>query len=878
MITETEQQLLDRWNATAADYPRDRVLPDLFEAQVQTSCDRTALVFRDQRWTYGELNDRANAYARRLHAAGVGPDVRVGVHLERSAEMVAAVIGVLKAGGAYVPLDPTFPNDRLVYMLKDSGAAALITQQNLAVSLDRDVATILVDDPSLASADEGDPTRAAISENLAYVIYTSGSTGKPKGVQITHRALVNFLFSMQRVPGLCADDILLAVTTLSFDISGLELFLPLITGAQVVVADQETVSDGQALKHLLQASGATVLQATPASWRLLLESGWKQAKGLKALCGGEALPRELANRIQETGAELWNLYGPTETTIWSAVLRVEPGDDAPRIGLPIANTQFHVVDSDRQICPTGTPGELLIGGDGLAHGYLNRDELTAAQFIPDPFEDGGGRLYRTGDLVRRHPDGTLEFLGRLDHQVKIRGFRIELGEIETILVAHPHVRECVAVVREDVPGDKRIVAYMIPVAGHRLDMRELGEHLGRRLPDYMAPSALVSMDAFPLTPNRKIDRKALPRPEDGDAQSGTEFVAPQDDLELKLATIWKRVLGVRRLSVTDNFFDLGGNSLLAAQMFAMMEHALGRNVPLAILFQAPTIARLAEVLREEKSVNWWSALTPIKSEGSKPPLFLIHGAEGNVLLYRHLADCLPADQPVYGFQSEGLDGRATFAPRIEETAEKYVKEVLLFQSDGPYYLGGYCMGGTIAFEMARQLTSQGHAVAFLALLETYNLQTIPHPLPLPTRLWHKCQNVGFHLANLFSVGAKDKWHFFHEKASVEISRMRLSACITIARAWRAIGLKHALDFPHLRVDQANDRAEEDYTPGPYPGKITLFRPRKDFSGFDDYQMGWGDLAAGGVETHELPNYPHGMLVEPFVRQLAREVEECLDRA
>jgi len=865
-------------NDTTTDYPRELLLTDLFEEQVRKSRDRTALVFRDRRWSYGELNDRANAYAQRLMALGIGADVRVGVYLERSAEMVAAVIGVLKAGGAYVPLDPAFPKERLSYMLRDSGAPVLITQPELATSLDSDAQRILSDDPSLGSGKANAPPRSAAAENLAYVIYTSGSTGKPKGVEVPHRALVNFLLSMQREPGLRAEDILLAVTTLSFDIAALELFLPLITGAQVVVVDQDSVSDGQALKHLLHTSGATILQATPATWRLLLDSGWKQAKELKALCGGEALPRELADRILATGAELWNLYGPTETTIWSAVLRVEPGPDTPRIGPPIANTQFYVVDRDLRICPMDAPGELLIGGDGLARGYLNRSELTAEQFVPNPFESDSERLYRTGDLVRRQPDGTLEFLGRLDHQVKIRGFRIELGEVEASLTAHPHVQECVAIVREDVPGDKRLVAYIIPVPGYPVDPNELRRHMSQQLPDYMVPAACVSMDAFPLPPNRKIDRKALPRPHTRDATPGAEFVAPRDDLELKLATIWKKLLGTRRLSVEDSFFDLGGNSLLAAQVFAMTEKTLGRNVPLAILFQAPTIAQLAAVLRAEKGVNWWSALTPIKPEGSRPPLFLVHGAEGNVLLYRHLAEHMPTDQPVYGLQSEGLDGRTTFSPRIEDMAGKYIKEILLFQPEGPYRLGGYCMGGTVAFEMARQLTAQGHAVEFLGLLETYNLKAIPYPPPLPRRVWHKCQNVGFHLANLFSVGTKDKWHFFREKAAVEISRLRLSLCVTIARMSRAVGLKNALDFPYLRVDKANDRAEEEYAPGPYSGKITLFRPHRDFSGFDDYQMGWGELAAGGVETHELRNYPHGMLVEPFVRQLAKEMEACLNRA
>ncbi|HEY3570402.1 MAG TPA: amino acid adenylation domain-containing protein, partial [Thermoanaerobaculia bacterium] len=537
----------------------------------------------------------------------------MAICLERTPEMVAALLAVLKAGGAYVPLDPGHPAERIGMVLADAGVAVLVTEERWlgglpphgarTVCLDRDREAIA----AAAAEDAAPPPRTATGENLAYVIYTSGSTGKPKGVQLPHRAVVNFLLAMVERPGLTAQDAVPAITTLTFDIAGLEIYLPLAVGGRVEVLGREEVTDGARLADRLAAMGATVLQATPATWRLLIDSGWQGLPGLKGLCGGEALPRELADALLDRGVELWNVYGPTETAVWSAAGPVAPGGGPVRLGRPIDNTEFYVVD--RQLGPVtvGVGGELLIGGAGLARGYWGRPDLTAERFIPHPFAAAAGaRVYRTGDLVRYRPAGELEFLGRIDHQVKVRGFRIELGEIEAALSRHPAVRQVVVTVRED-GGDKRLVAYLVavppPAAG------ELREHLRQSLPEYMIPAAFVVLDSLPLTPSGKVDRKALPAPETGLAEEA--YVPPQGPVEELLAGIWAEVLRLPRVGARESFFSLGGHSLLATQVVSRVRAALGVELPLQRLFETPTVAGLARAVETARREQEGLSLPPI---------------------------------------------------------------------------------------------------------------------------------------------------------------------------------------------------------------------------------------------------------------------------
>ncbi|HVS00913.1 MAG TPA: amino acid adenylation domain-containing protein, partial [Thermoanaerobaculia bacterium] len=596
LLLPAEQRQLTVWNDTAGLFPADLCVHELISSRTP---DAVAVSFEGERLLYGELEEKAGRLARFLAQLGVGSDVLVGLCVERSPALLVGLLGVLKAGGAYVPLDPTHPRERLGTILEDAGISVLVTERALLDVLPPHGARVVLLDEltlnvgaGLAPAREGvnpapaSPTPSLVvhPENLAYVIYTSGSTGRPKGVGVRHRGVVNYLSTMAVRPGLTAGDVMMAVTTLSFDIAVTELLLPLTVGARIELVSRETAGDPALLAAALET--ATCMQATPATWTMLVESGWQPKPGLKALCGGEALPRALADKLLSKVDELWNVYGPTETTVWSACHRLTPGEGQVPLGLPLGNTTLHLLGRWGELVPVNAAGELLIGGEGLARGYHGRPDLTAERFVPGA---GGSRLYRTGDLARRLPDGTLEYLGRIDFQVKVRGFRIELGEVEAVLGSHPEVRESVVVAR-----DGRLVAYVVA----RGEAQDLREHLRDRLPEYMVPSAFVFLEAFPLTPSGKVDRKALPAPEISRGSDG-EYAAPSNPTEELLAGIWAEVLGLDRVGVRDSFFSLGGHSLLATRVVSRIRETFGVEVPLRRLFEAPTVAGLARVVRQE---------------------------------------------------------------------------------------------------------------------------------------------------------------------------------------------------------------------------------------------------------------------------------------
>ena len=590
---------MESWNETRIERPSGLTVHGLFEAQAKQSPDSVAVVFGPRQFTYSELDRRTNQLAHHLRKLGVKPGVLVGVFIERSLEMLVALLGTLKAGGAYVPIDPTFPPERVRFVLEDAGASVVLTQAALTKEWsfgDAQVVQLDGDWDLIARGDTKKLNEIATPDDLAYVIYTSGSTGKPKGVEIPHRAVVNLLQAMLVQPGLAKTDVLAAVTTLSFDISGLELFLPLCVGAKLAIVSRETAQYAVQLLEYLKEVNATVVQATPVTWQQLVEAGWRGEPALKILCGGEAFPRELANELLKRANSVWNMYGPTETTIWSAALEVKAGDGPVPIGYPIANTQLCVLDQELQLAPIGVSGELYISGLGLARGYHNRPELTAEKFVANPFkQEPGARMYKTGDLARRRHDGTLEFLGRLDNQIKLRGFRIELGEIESVLGNHPGVAQAVVSLREDVVGEKRLVGYLVPAKGTAPTTAELRDFLVKKLPAYMAPVAYVTLDAMPLTPNGKIDRGALPVPNWSKQPEGTAYVAPRSPDEETMARIWAEVLRLERVGISDNLFELGADSLHVFQITARANKA-GISVTPRQVLQFRTIAAIFEQL------------------------------------------------------------------------------------------------------------------------------------------------------------------------------------------------------------------------------------------------------------------------------------------
>jgi len=872
LLSQAERhQLLVEWNGKPTDYPSDRCVHQLFESQVERTPNATAVVFENERLTYSELNRRANQLAHYLMKLGVGPDVLVGILVERSLDMVVGLLGILKAGGAYVPLDPAYPRERVAFMLEDSEVPVLLTQRHLLGSVPDSHAKVVVLDGDwreIAQEEAGNPVNGVGAKNLAYVIYTSGSTGKPKGVQIPHRAVVNFLTSMSQKPGMTAEDRLLAVTTLSFDIAGLEIYLPLSVGASFEIVSREVSSDGSRLLAKLAKSDPTVMQATPATWRMLLEAGWQSSPGLKILVGGEAVPSKLANQLMQRAASVWNMYGPTETTIWSTVRKFEPGEVSVSIGRPIANTEIFILDKVLHPVPVGVAGELLIGGDGLAKGYFKRPELTAEKFIAHPFgQVPGARLYKTGDLVRYLPNGDIEFLGRIDHQIKIRGFRIELGEIEAVLRQHPGVGETVVVAREDAPGDQRLVAYFVPAGEAAASVAELRNLVKERLPKYMLPSAFVLLREMPLTPNGKINRRALRAPSPSELTAGEELVKPKDATEAQLVKIWENVLGVSPIGITQDFFDLGGHSLLAVRLMTRVEETFGAKLALATLLQARTVEQLAAVIRQGGPVSSWSSLVPIQVGGSNPPFFCVHGAGGVVIRFYELARHLGPEQPVYGLQARGLDGRHPCDTRVEDMAGHYLEEIRRVQPQGPYLLGGYSLGGMVAFEMAQRLIAEGNEQVLVVLFDTFCTPQANGSNGSGNGTESLRQSVLAAWQKLAQASAAEKWQAVRRVAvTVKDGVHRRVSDLTLPRSLK-------------NVHNACETAVNSYVPRAYPGRLILFRSRyKPLTQLRDPHAAWSRYAGQGLEIHEVEGNHENILLEPQVRSVAQELKNYLKAA
>jgi amino acid adenylation domain-containing protein len=882
MISESEQaQLLATRNATAFDYPKHAAACDLFAAQVRRSPNAAALVCADRSLSYGELDAAANRLARFLRKRGVHQSARVGVFFERSPELVIALLGVMKAGCAYIPLDPIYPQDRLRHVIEDSGMSALLStsgQRHLLpdtrvplVLLDTDAPEIAMQSPLVAALNPSET-------DIAYVMYTSGSTGKPKGVQIPHVALTNFLCSMQREPGLGADDTLLAVTTVSFDIAALEIFLPLVTGAKLVIARSTETVDGRELLALLQRHSVSVMQAAPVTWQLLLDGGWRGQPALKMLCGGEALPRKLANELLECGGELWNMYGPTETTIWSSVLKVTRGEHAVPVGPPIANTQFYVLDPHANPVPVGVAGELVIGGDGVARGYVNLPDLTAQKFPPDKFRTGvTTTLYRTGDVVRARADGTFEFLGRTDHQIKLRGFRIELGEIETALLSHPDVAEAVAHAGRTGAGDPAIFAYVAPRLAISDPQQLLGDlrlRLQGALPAYMLPSSITVLDVLPRTPNGKIDRKALPAPQE---RALRVVQSPVNETERRLVEIWRGVLGVETIDRTANFFELGGHSVLAARLAARVETEFGHRLSLAMLFKAPSIAEQAQLIESDGGRQFdFRQVVKLQPNGARLPIIAVN----NTGIFYVLSKRLGSDQPFTCLQLfDPANDDVPLPDTLEELAAEYVRLIRSVQPNGPYAFLGWCVAGALTFEIARQISTSGQEVAMLAMVDTWAPGHLHRLGLLRGRLtdW----------AYRFCLVRKD---FRRLRQGQQGWRTFIGNRVLFKRLAGLFGRPLAAVQPSI-VDRAQQETPEaydqwllkylggvlkHYEPKVYRGKVSLFRSGEEPHGlWIDKKMGWRPFALEGVDVVVVPGDHYSVFNDPGVKELAAAIHSLL---
>lgn len=862
----------DSLNDTKINYPK-LPLHQLIAQQSQTYAENQALKFGTTEITYKDLNKQINQLANCLAEQGVKPGAVIAVALPRSIELVISLLAIMQCGAAYLPLDPSYPKQRLDFMMKDSKAELLLSSKEVALNLESVPKLLYLEDLFLDLSNYAStPTQVSVEvEDMAYLLYTSGSTGNPKGVQITHKNLVNFLYGMLQSPGIKQTDRLLSITTISFDIAGLELFLPLLKGATLVIADDITAKDNRLMLDLIKEENISMLQATPTTWQMLLEVGWEKRLPIKALCGGEALSMGLANKLLEKVDELWNLYGPTETTIWSAVKQIKPNSDLITIGGPIANTQLYLLNEKGQLLEPGKIGELCIAGDGVAKGYWKRSDLTSEKFINNPFNKNGDHvLYKTGDLGKLLPSGEIQCLGRIDQQAKIRGHRIELGEIEEAINSLAKVEASVVLVNED-----RLVAHVILAQNEeevsQIEINQWKLYLAELLPNYMVPQEFYFLKDFPTTLNGKIDRKTLESKGAKTSTSKQEYTAPRTETETIVASIWEDCLKLEKVDIFSDFFELGGHSIIAVRVMSLIEKKTGLRLPLSALMIYPTVEKLAEHMgMDNKEMNWVS-LVPIKPTGTKTPLYVIHGAGHNVLFFNSLARNLDEDQPIYGLQAKGLNGVDKPFDRIEDMAAHYISEIIKVNPEGPYAIAGYSVGGIIGFEMVKQLKAQGKTVKKLALFDSYVFPEYYYSDAFRRKLvtgLYNCGKVGFAINDMFSstknfkkrikIGVKYVDHLFNK--------------VTNGKDEEALIYKESIE-----LDKLHHLAVAQYKIVPEDIEINLMVAEDDiYYKHDKKNFGWKSLALGGIHRHSIPGNHGTMFTAPNDKKVGRILQNILD--
>jgi amino acid adenylation domain-containing protein len=937
LVTDAERhQLLVEWNDTAAPYPQDVCLHELFEAQVARNPNAIAVVYENQSLTYDDVNRQANQLAHQLKALGVGSNTFVGVYLSRGLEMIPALLGILKAGGAYIPLEPSFPEARVQWILDSLDVRWVITQpchqptfdslQSQLPQLEHliclDLVASTVDaigalmaggsNPSskglhvwqsshLSQQPQENLSRQGCSDDTAYVIFTSGSTGTPKGVVVRHQPVINLIEWINRTFNVTASDRVLFITSLCFDLSVYDIFGLLAAGGSICVVSSEDVRDPAALLHILCHEPITFWDSAPPALQQLVPfftniQATDRPNLRLVFMSGDWIPVTLPDALKATfsGVKVISLGGATEATVWSNVYPIEhidPNWTSIPYGKPIQNAQYYILDARLQPCPIGVTGELYIGGDCLASGYTDPVK-TAERFIAHPFHPSAqARLYRTGDLARFFPDGNIEFLGRIDHQVKIRGFRIELGEIEAVLAQHPAIRVSVVMARDDQQGEKRLVAYIVPREQPAPTIGELRRCLKEKLPEYMVPSAFVMLKELPVTANGKLDRQALPAPEllvADDRQNllasattdGTaNFIAPRDALERQLTEVWQDVLNVKPIGIHDNFFELGGHSLLAVRVWAQVEERFSQGLPLSTLFQAPTISELAKALRQVEPAPVCPSLVVIQAgqpTSRKPPLFCIHVLGRGLEFYLPLVRHLDPERPVYGLAAQ-IAGEAIALDRVEDLAAHYIQQMQTLQPQGPYLLVGVSFGGLIAYEMGQQLKDKGQQAALLGLIDTYPIFVAQSPLVMDgaTKHWHKVRQSGFtHLLPM--VKEQVRWRT-HDLTQV----LWELYCQTRTKISQTVGLPLPDDVTDFNYEQQNERLTKRYCIRRYPGQVTLFKAAERTSAhrhLPDNELSWRSLVEDGLEVHLIPGNHLGMLKAPHVQRLGEKLEGCIATA
>ena len=906
-------RVIKQWNKTDKKYAHEQTIAGMFELQAAKTPDAVAVEDSVCRLTYRELNDRSSQLAGYLVREGIGPDQLVGIYLDRSVAMVVAMVGILKAGAAYLPLDPLFPSDRIQYMIKDSSSKLIITQS----SLQGDIAdtgnsrTICIDTDWLPmETGSGSSFLPKVSSNrMAYMIYTSGSTGRPKGVMVEHRNVINFFIGMDDRISHVPPGTWLAITSLSFDISVLELLYTICRGFKVVIhSSARNVADAAAntIGRLIREHGISHLQCTPsmASMILLDENDRNALKGISTLMiGGEMLPVSLARDLADaTAANIINMYGPTETTIWSSTGVVDSTGPAISIGRPIANTQFYILDSNLQLVPPGVPGNLYIGGDGVTRGYFNQPELTRDRFIRNPIETTvGSRIYCTGDVACWTQVGCVDFLGRSDNQIKIRGYRVELGEIEAQLMEQKAVREAVVVSREYFNMDMRLTAYVIPAEGCSIDVDELRGALKEKLPTYMVPTQYFVLDAFPLTPNKKIDRKVLSlKAKDAEMADEHTIKAPRNQIEAQLLELWQEVLQIERIGLDDNFFDVGGHSLLAVDLISRVNHAFGRNLPAVTLFETPTIEGLAALLSVQDDGTRRSLVQVKSGSGEEVPLYLVHDVDGEAILYHSLANSLSKDRPVYVLRPFGTEQCPMVHSRIEDMAAHYVDEIKQVRSKGPYLLGGLCAGGVIAFEMACQLQDAGDEVPLVVIMDALEVTSSRLKRRWRQRL-HRFLNSADKAG--YEVGERKIERLDGVRMSTMLGKIKNVIVYEIGGIAKGLSdrfkvhlfaryMRQGKPLPsalrNLPVAMIYRVARKEYSPRTFRGRLALFRATQATQvvtpQFDDTPVrettsdpsfGWDKRASCGVQIEDIPGGHSTMLQPPHVTVLADKIETSI---